>query len=131
MGFPEPDLQTAALNCYVDLLPTLSNCNDVVLGTRPTTLAFCTALATEFPKDQQGANPVADLLAILWNAATLLPVPDGNAAHQAPTLVQFTDVTFTLYKMLWLTDALETLGQITSGQAAAVLAAYNTAFSVG
>lgn len=131
MGFPEPDLPTAATNCYLDLIPTLSNANDVALGTRPTTLAFCTALATTFPAGQKTANPVADLLAVLWSQATLLPVPDGNPAHQAPTPQQFSEITLTIYKMLWLTDSLQTLNQISSAQAAAVLAAYNTAFSVG
>lgn len=125
MAFPEPDLETAAQNCYVDLLPTLLNGNDLVLGTRPTTLAFVALAQPAFPKDQAATFPISDLIAVISTLATNLPV----GAALLPS--QFTDIVFSVFKILWLTDQLEAIGQASSAQAAAVLAAFNTAYSVG
>jgi hypothetical protein len=129
-NFPEPDLTDAANNCYIDLYPTyLQSTFDASKSTKTTVLAFCSVLKTEFPPDQQTAFPVIDLLAVLAAQATLLPDPAGS---DYPNLADFQAIIFTLYKLLFLSVILsnQTPQQITTAQAAAILAAYNTSFDI-
>jgi hypothetical protein len=131
MGFPEPDLQDAAADCFIDLLPT-SVTSDPSKSTRTTTLAFCAVLKATFPVDQDKSKPIVDLLAVLAAQATdMMPIQAGVTVTFPPDL---STIVFTLYKLLWLTIVLSDPAfgqdQITTAQAAAVLAAFNTSYDI-
>ena len=128
--FPEPDLASAANDCYLDLYPSyLKSTVDQTKAIKTTTLAFCAALKTTFPADGRAGFPIIDLLGILAAQASLLPDPAGV---DYPNLIQFEQIVFTVYKTLWMAFILsnQTPAQITTAQAAAVLAAFNTAFNI-
>jgi hypothetical protein len=135
MAFPEPDLQDAAANCYIDLLPT-SLATDPTKSTKETTLAFCALLKDTFPPDQEGGFPCANLLAVLGaQAADMVDVTASGPFGQTVTFPpDLSAIVFTLYKLLWITEVLSDPGfgqdQISTAQATAVLAAYNTAFDI-
>lgn len=135
MAFPEPDLQDAAANCYIDLLPT-SLQTDPAKSTRTRTLQFCALLATTFPQDKPGGFPCADLLAVLAAQATNMP-PVAVVGPFAPYVTFPADlamIVFSVYKLLWLVEVLSDasfgFNQISTAQAAAVLAAFNTAYAI-
>lgn len=128
MAIPEPDLPTAANNIVPDLYPRWTGAADLVHGIKPTALAFCVALQNTFPASAPAGQPCANLIAVIWAQATNLPAP---SAVNIPMLDVFFALVLNIYKLLRLTNQLATQSpaQITGAQAAAVLAAFNTAFA--
>lgn len=76
-----------------------------------------------FPQQNEGSHPVSNWMAIIT------ALTEGMPATNVP-IGQLTDSILDVFKMLWITYALnaQSTDLVSNAQAAAVLAAFNTAY---
>lgn len=132
-NFPYASLQSAASDAYNALWPTYQNAANATLGVAATANVFAQAVAGVFPLTNASSLPCANSFAIVYALIAQLP---SAAASVTPTNMpapQFAQFVQAVAKLLSLASYLNaaTPQLVTNAQAASLLAAFNTAFSVG
>jgi len=82
--------------------------------------AFCADTSSLFPDDNPNARTVGDWFVLIQAITNQL-----SAAYVTTEIDVFTASASTMYRMFQQTDARQSTGQISAGQAAAVLASAN------
>lgn len=120
----EATLQSAAANVFVNLQNWWRGGGSFLA--QQLTLFVNTAKAS-FPDAAPNNHPITNWLAIIAAFATTIPVVGSSFGDAAATQPYFSEASSYVYRICWMADYLNSIGLITNGQAAALLAAYNAA----
>jgi hypothetical protein len=133
MGFPYASLQAASVDTYNALLPTYQNAADPVLGVVPTATAFCVAVKPIFPATNLSSQPCMNSFAIVYALVAQLPSVASMVSPTQMPITTFATLVAAISRLLSLASYLNASSPslVTNAQAAALLSAFNTAFSGG
>ncbi len=117
-----PDLATAAGLAYDNL-----DTQWVALTLKPSLQNFWSAINPLFVEQTPNDHPISNWIALIAGVASECPAAASSA--DLPGQFQFLNAAAQyVYRICWLANYLEGQGLITSAQATAVLAAFNSSF---